>query len=566
MSVENADSIGKPEAAGFAPLNTSRTVVLIPGMHRSGTSAVARVLNLLGCDISHNLLEANEFNERGYWEDPYFLDLNERMFQSAGLAWNSWESVSDDWYASAKPAQFRKEAISLVKEKFGDSSLFVIKDPRIARLLPFWRGVFEEMGIAVKAVVPLRKPAEVAASLQKRDRLNFHQAQLIWLRYNLDAEYGSRGLDRAFVTYDQLLDDWQAVTTSIKEGFGDFTWPRQSVSAYAEIDAFLSADLRHHQEKRKNAMDESPWAREVWTVLSRWAQTGIKKSDAAKLDAIRNTLAQAERNFARVLLDHQRYGEYIGDALNTAKEALDKQVEAAEAAAMAREAEFDAESSALKDEMEAVGLRLSEAESELETARSLMAGLEARLSETQTELYTANAYRVGLEARVGELEAGRSVLSDHEETVARLQAQVDEMDGLRAAMAVLEGQLADADGRVSAALAEVDGERLAAAEFTARIAELEAEGRQGADQAELLGEISAELITLKSDALSDADEMKRLSLLIEDQEGQIARLKVWLASSQKNSEYYQSVAAGGGLADDGPVTEGATRVNGRTPA
>lgn len=552
MSVENVEKVAQPEAVGFAPLNTSRTVVLIPGMHRSGTSALARVLNLLGCDISYNLLEANEFNERGYWEDPYFLDLNERMFQSAGLTWNSWESVSDDWYASAKPAQYRKEAIALVQEKFGESSLFVIKDPRIARLLPFWRGVFEEMGIAVKAVVPLRKPAEVAASLQKRDRLNFHQAQLIWLRYNLDAEYGSRGLDRAFVTYDQLLDDWQATTAAIKESFGDFTWPRQSVSTFAEIDGFLSADLRHHQEKRKNAIDESPWAREVWTVLSRWAVTGVKKGDVAKLDAIRGTLGQAERNFARVLLDHQKYGEYIGGELAAANKALEDRVEATTA--------LEEKSAALEQEVGATGVRLAE---------------------VQTELDTLKAYKIGLEAHVAELEAGRGALADHEATVERMKTQLDEMEGLRAAMSVLESQLLGADARLSASTAELDGERIAhgelaarfaelerqlalsAEDFTAKLARMEDELSRSAGSVELLGEINAELIALKTAARSDVEERQRLSALVEDQDGQIARLKVWLASSQKNSEYYQGLAgvAGGGPADDGP-----TRVNGLTPA
>ena len=584
MSVDKAESVGQVEAVSVAPLNTSRTAVLIPGMHRSGTSALARVLNLLGCDLSHSLLAANAFNERGYWEDPYILDLNERMLQSAGLSWNSWESLNDDWYASSKPAQYRKEAIALIEERFGASSLFLIKDPRIARLVPFWRGVFEEMGVTTKVILPLRKPSEVAASLQHRDRMNFHQAQLVWLRYNLDAEYYSRGLDRAFVTYDQLLEDWQGAVASIKESFGAFTWPRQSVTTFSEIDAFLSTDLRHHQEKRKSAIDESPWAREVWSVLSRWAETGVKKGDTAKLDAIRTTLGQAERNFARVLIDHQKHGENLAIALDVATQALEEKsrsVEASEVAGLEHQAVLQsqaltlAELETVRAERIALEAQVGELETmraerialqaqlgELETVRAERIALEAQVGELETmraerialeaqlgELETVRAERIALEVQLGEAQARHSIASSEQDaTVARLATQIEE----------LETRLIEAVGQGSAARSELEAER------RVRIEQGTAHARSAAQHAETLSVINAELSSLNNDALSDADEMKRLSLLVSDQEGQIARLKVRLVSSQKNSDYYQGIAAGqgGDPAPADPSHTAGTRANG----
>lgn len=331
MSAVDGEIAGPEQSPNAGSARVARTCVLVPGMHRSGTSALARVLNLLGCDISDALLAPNEFNERGYWEDPYFLDLNERMLSSAGLSWNSWEGLNDSWYSSGKSSQFLKEATALVDKRFGASSLFVIKDPRIARLMPFWRAVLEGMDIQIKAIIPVRKPSEVALSIQHRDRINAQQGQLIWLRYTLDAEYGSRGLDRAFIAYDQLLEDWRSAMERVRAGLDRFEWPRQSSSIFNEIDRFLTPELRHHRPGEQQAIDDSPWSRDVWAIFQRWTLDLAQKGDEARLDSIRDTMTLAEGNFVRVLMEYQKYGEGLADQLSVVNTELERQRRLADA-------------------------------------------------------------------------------------------------------------------------------------------------------------------------------------------------------------------------------------------
>ena len=485
MGVEDS-AAGWAASDGGIASDDARTAILVPGMHRSGTSALARVLNLLGCDISHALLSANEFNERGYWEDPYFLDLNDRMFQSAGLNWNSWESLSDEWYASPKPSQFVKEAKALVEQRFATSSLFVIKDPRLARLIPFWRRVLGEMGITAKAVIPLRKPSEVAASLQRRDHINVHQGQLIWLRYNLDAEYHTRGLERAFVTYDMLLDDWRGALSSVRENFTDFTWPRQSASAFSEIDAFLSADLRHHVERRKLAADESAWASDVWTILQRWALGEVKKGDKDRLDVIRHAMGQAEGNFARLLIEYQTYAEGIARTLNETRAEL----EAQQREAVARSA---AATKAYEDEHE---VRL---------------GKEQALAETEA----------ALEAAGTSLSRAELALAEKADEVARLAAQLGDRDDILKALA--------------AELSQIKGD---AASESQQIQHL---SRQLAERDAALMVINGQLSALRHAAEDEERETQRLSKLLADRDEQVFRLKTWLASSQKNVDHYKGL-------------------------
>src|SRR5262249_55069687 len=142
-----------------------RTCVLVLGMHRSGTSAVSRVLNLLGCDLPTTLMPAGEGNETGHWESHPIAQFNDRLLSSAGSSWDDWLPVNPGWYSSPKAAQFQEEALSLLDKEFGASRLFVLKDPCICRLAPFWLNVLAMHGAVPRMILPVRNPLEVAMSL-----------------------------------------------------------------------------------------------------------------------------------------------------------------------------------------------------------------------------------------------------------------------------------------------------------------------------------------------------------------------------------------------------------------
>src|SRR5690606_30890898 len=107
------------------------------GMHRSGTSAVTRIFSLLGCDLPANLMGANKTNEAGHWESVPICQLNDRLLESAGSCWHDWQAFNPGWLRSPKAQTFREEALSVLEQEFGNSRLFVLKDPRICRLVPF---------------------------------------------------------------------------------------------------------------------------------------------------------------------------------------------------------------------------------------------------------------------------------------------------------------------------------------------------------------------------------------------------------------------------------------------
>lgn len=318
---------------GETSSSSGRRCLLVLGMHRSGTSAISRVLALLGADLPEKLMPANGGNETGYWESISVYRLNDEIVASAGSRWDDWLPIDENWHTSPKAGELKARARTALEAEYGTSSFFVLKDPRICRLMPFWLDVFEDARIAPFVVLPLRNPLEVAASLERRDGFTPQLGHLIWLRHVLDAEAGSRGLGRFHCSYDELMSDWPGLVARA-EGTLGISWPQAPERAAPEIDAFLNTGLRHHQEAPKRAAEDpalSAWVRETFAILNRWATTGENPTDFAALDRIRAALDDAAPTFAP-LVDAGRDAtrkvqaaeQSLAEAQNALREAANK--------------------------------------------------------------------------------------------------------------------------------------------------------------------------------------------------------------------------------------------------
>ena len=287
--------------------SAQRIGVVVLGMHRSGTSALTRVLNLLGCDLPKTLMAATSANEAGHWESLAIYKLNDRILESAASAWHDWLEFNPSWSDSPKAEEFLEEAVATIAEEFGSSRLFVLKDPRICRLLPFWLKALAQCSVKPLILMPLRNPLEVAASIEKRDRFDPALGHLLWLRHTLDAEVASRGLPRHFSTYDQLMENWGRLVKDAETVLG-VKWPRMSDRSAAEIDAFLNDGHRHHRKSPESVVDNpnvSAWLRDTFSIVARWAQFGEDTADHLELDRIRQEFNTAAPAFGRLIATGQ---------------------------------------------------------------------------------------------------------------------------------------------------------------------------------------------------------------------------------------------------------------------
>ena len=181
-------------------------ILLIAGVHRSGTSLACRLLEELGVDFGENLLPGIEgINDDGFWEDIEFVDINEHLLNNLDSSWFSIQKFPELWFDSPKIESVFSRAIDWFTVFSKDKPLIALKDPRVCRLMPFWGKVFEHFNLDVKYLYVSRSPSEVARSLRKRDGFSLSIGYLIWVVYVSDFFKYINGQRVSMITYEDLI-------------------------------------------------------------------------------------------------------------------------------------------------------------------------------------------------------------------------------------------------------------------------------------------------------------------------------------------------------------------------
>src|SRR5205814_290663 len=117
----------------------ARRAFVVVGMHRSGTSAMARTLSLLGAALPKRMMPpvpAN--NDAGFWEPQAVADLNDEILQALDSEWDDVFASRPRNYLSNFDRFYLGRAVELLAEEFNGSEVIVLKDPRISVLTTFW--------------------------------------------------------------------------------------------------------------------------------------------------------------------------------------------------------------------------------------------------------------------------------------------------------------------------------------------------------------------------------------------------------------------------------------------
>lgn len=163
-------------------------LVIISGMHRSGTSMFAQLLKEAGFYLGEELLPSSPHNPDGYFEDTRIVRFHEEI-----LSLNDTNlyltTVPPSWDV---PQRFVNRARELL-EDFEVRKLAAWKDPRASLFLPFWKKLIPEAHF----VFLLRPPAHVVDSLYRRGDsslqwdggpllggFRYWKAARMWLAYN----------------------------------------------------------------------------------------------------------------------------------------------------------------------------------------------------------------------------------------------------------------------------------------------------------------------------------------------------------------------------------------------
>ncbi len=225
--------------------NSTKKLVVVLGMHRSGTSAITRGLESLGVDLGDNFVPEASDNERGFWEDSEIVNFNEELQSKLGYTWYG-GLIADriDWKQNEVIAA-KERAMEILNSKFSHTNIFGFKDPRTAILIEFWVEVFRCLELSVYYLIALRNPLDIAASLYKRNAITKQKSLLLWATSMFQSMLFTRNESRVLTSYDEMLQSplKQLKRISLALELAALDEKTDSVRYYC--DNFLTKNLRH---------------------------------------------------------------------------------------------------------------------------------------------------------------------------------------------------------------------------------------------------------------------------------------------------------------------------------
>jgi hypothetical protein len=488
-----------------------RPIVLVLGMHRSGTSLCSHLLSALGVDMADELPGPGKTslapdNPRGHWERWEIVEFHDRIFHLFNRDYFGRFhdfALPVAWWAEPRVAQIRREIVAFLETRIGDG-YFGFKDPRTVRLMPVWHQIFNELKLAPKIVLCLRNPAQVARSLNTRDGLDPEIGEYRWLVHMIDFfRYGSN-FDYCAIKYEDWFDNPAANIEKLKK-FLDLPWQQSEADLALLLSDVVDPGARHDAPTHQEA--GQPLVRTLYQLASRDGQDGTRDQIAYIVSQF-VSFQQLQRPFLRA----------FEEVANIAAKLPESEQEAA-----------------------ALRTALGERDAIIETAEHRASGAEARLADAVAEIEAQRGQIVGLagerDARAAiqrEASGLRATLAEREAAAADLSRRADELlaaqQAAYAELAAREAALqhSEIEAQQHAAAAEAMQAEVAALRGGLARAEREAQLRTASEvalQSEIIG-LRTKLTKAERDAQERAHTVAAL-------QGEIATLQEALAAARQ---------------------------------
>lgn len=295
------------------------------------------------------------------------------------------------WFETLTAQRCRLRIEEFLEENFADASLFVIKDPRLCLLMPLWSKALGAFGAETRAIHVFHDPAEVVASLEKRDGFGAEKSRLLWLRYVLAAERHTRGWPRTFVPLSDLLLDWEHVVAKVSAELG-IDWPRSISSARSQTAHLLPVRQRRPRRIGEGARSIPEPARELYRALRELAASAWTADQAAAVSA----------TFDRITVDLRSAEGPNGSMIRDSKtETVLKPAGEPSAQELDR---LRCENRKLEEEIRRLRQRLASKDFELGRRNQELRGLDRRIESLTGALEEARARMVRVVSHLLELE------------------------------------------------------------------------------------------------------------------------------------------------------------------
>lgn len=224
-----------------------KSLLVIGGSGRSGTSLLAGLAYRLGYHIPQPELNANETNPRGFGEPRWAVAFHKDLLQSVDVTHD--DGRPQAWVDTARVKDrkaAREQLRAWLSEQFGHSDKVVVKDPRLAWFVGLYSDVAEELSADFGVVTMLRHPAETVRSKQLAygSTVDTITRMAGWLNMMLHVEERTRGSARALVRYEDLLTRWKPTLAATEKALPMDLVAGRTEAELAAAEALVDPQLR----------------------------------------------------------------------------------------------------------------------------------------------------------------------------------------------------------------------------------------------------------------------------------------------------------------------------------
>lgn len=438
----------------LSALDTQKSSVLIlTGMHRSGTSLATALLQSAGLHIGRQLLEGNSANLKGYFENVEFVKFHQAVLQS--------QEIDSDGWTLQERIEVEDQYIDRAKEIVEENRISRIwgwKDPRTTLFLNFWANLLPESNF----LLVYRSPWDVIDSLYRRgDDVFQTQPELavkVWLHYNQQIinfynHFSSRCI---LANIGAIVKDPQPYIETVNQKFKiqlgkpteafyessllqtynqdshrptviDYYFP-EAIELYQELEARSWQPDENLDLSWRDRIKSSPYR--VW-VFKDWMDLRRVESLQTTLQSDYETLKAESEQLKSQLSQTQEELEKSQSQLSQTQEDLEKsqsqlqETEAAKNQAETQLSQTGTELTQTQSKLQETQTELADSQSQLSVVQKEKAQSQIRLSQTQTELMQTQSQ---LHQTQEELEQSQFYLSETTEVLEQSQSQLHQVE------------------------------------------------------------------------------------------------------------------------------------------
>lgn len=307
----------------------AKTLLLVTGSGRSGTSSLAGSLEKLGLHLPGPVVRPGPINPKGFFENVWVVDFHRDLLRDALVRSSDGSPNAAERVHRVLGEASAADRLTEWLRRHDEHDVLVVKDNQACWFLPLWEQVSAECGRELRLLTSLRHPAEVVGSRDRawgsergraESRMRETANVAAWTNVLLVTETGARRLRRSFVRFEDLITDWRTELTRISDQL-DLGLAIPPVGEAHELDEWLDAELRTALtwDDIEVPAELRAVAEDVWVASARLPATPDDPGLLAELDSCHERYSRLYAEASAISVDERRFAKKLGARTASAK-------------------------------------------------------------------------------------------------------------------------------------------------------------------------------------------------------------------------------------------------------